>query len=490
MPDLPHADVQGLVLRTYAMPALRVIALKVEKSGSARQFLGKLVQGGDAPQLATATGWTVKPAYCLNIGLTFSGLRALGVPASSLASFPEEFQEGAAARAERVGDIGDSSPQYWIDCFGSAEIHILLFLFAQTEESLEQVTRVLRDMYAMDKAMAELSVHDARSLPEGKAHFGYRDGFAQPVIEGGPPPVLPDILPEAPAGEFLLGYPSQYTDFTYPVPMPPALGRNGSFVAFRILAQDCHGFEQFLTESARATGLDRELIAAKLCGRWRNGVPLSLSPDSPGEHIPMEQRNSFDYVPSDCAPDAFDDTRGYRCPLGSHIRRMNPRSSTVAGGAGLKHRIIRRGLAYGPPYDPNNPDDGIERGLLGLFIGASLKDQFEFLMSDWGNKGSFAPGLRGTRDPIIGDNSAPDAAFLIPVQGRKRPIELGGLSRFVTCRGAAYCFLPSAVAIRYISGLSEAFSGPGRDPADHDATRLRRNHHEPETGTDPFIPRS
>ena len=98
--------------------------------------------------------------------------------------------------------------------------------------------------------------------------------------------------------------------------------------------------------------------------------------------------------------------------------------------------------------------DGIERGLLGLFIGVSLKDQFEFLMSDWANKGSFAPGLRDTRDPIIGNNSVSGATFLIPMPGQKRPLEVSGLSSFVITRGAAYCFLPSATAIRYISGLS------------------------------------
>ena len=337
--------------------------------------------------------------------------------------------------------------------FASPDLHVLLFLFAQADDILERMTSQIRAMFVQSGAMAELSRHDARSLPESKAHFGYRDGFAQPTIEGGLPPLMPDALPQAPAGEFLLGYPSQYADFSYPVPEPAVLGQNGSFVAFRVLAQDCHGFEQFLTQTARQTGLDRELIAAKLCGRWRNGVPLSLSPHASGDEIPLDKRNVFDYIPSSSVPDAFDDTRGYRCPLGSHIRRMNPRSAVVAGGGGLKHRIIRRGLPYGPPYDPEKPDDGIERGLLGLFIGVSLKDQFEFLMSDWANKGSFAPALRDTRDPVIGDNSDSGAAFLIPVEGQKRPIELSGLSRFVTCRGAAYCFLPSATAIRYIASL-------------------------------------
>jgi hypothetical protein len=115
--------------------------------------------------------------------------------------------------------------------------------------------------------------------------------------------------------------------------------------------------------------------------------------------------------------------------------------------------LIRRGLPYGPPYDPAAPDDGIDRGLLGLFIGVSLKDQFEFLMSDWANKGTFAPGLRGTRDAIIGDNSAADATFLVPRDGQST-IVLNGLARFVTCRGGAYAFLPSTTALRHLGQVA------------------------------------
>jgi len=111
MTDLPRADIQGFILRTYAMPLLRILALKVEQSAAARRFLGKLAMAreggngsGELPQLATAVDWDIKPQYCLNIGLTYAGLAALGLPAASLASFPAEFVEGAAARAERVGD--------------------------------------------------------------------------------------------------------------------------------------------------------------------------------------------------------------------------------------------------------------------------------------------------------------------------------------------------------------------------------------------------
>ena len=440
-------------MRTYAMPALRVLVLKVEQPALAARFLGSLVSGDPTtPQLTTAAAWSVKPESCVNIAFTHAGLVALQLSAGSLESFPEDFREGAVARAGRIGDTGDSAPETWKGGLAGSDVHALLIVFAQSEAELDSVTARLRAALSDGPAFSEISVHEGRALEGNVAHFGYRDGFAQPTIDGGLPAMLPDVLPKAPAGAFLLGHESQYEGFTYPVPAPAdQLGQNGSFVAFRILEQDCHGFEEFLTAAAQQTGLDRELIAAKLCGRWRNGVPLALSPETPDPTLPVEKYNSFDYTPTEALPDAYDDKRGYRCPIGAHIRRMNPRHAVVAGNSGLKRRIVRRGLPYGPPYDPANPHDGIERGLLGIFIGVSLKDQFEFLMADWSNKGSFAPGLRGTRDPVIGDN--PDGAtFLMPVEGGKT-VEITGLSRFVRCRGSAYAFLPSVTAIKFLSTL-------------------------------------
>lgn len=450
MADVPLSDVQGLVMRGYAMPTLRVFVLAIDDADGARRFLASLVDGGGlVPQLTTAAQWASKPDVCVNVALTYGGLGALQLPPSALASFPEEFVAGAAARADLVGDTDASAPEHWKGELAGPRVHMLLCLFAQSESLLEASSSALRTAYGHNAACVELSCHDARGLPGNVAHFGYRDGFAQPTIEGGLPPLLPDVLPAAPAGAFLLGHPSQYAGFTYPV--PELIGANGSFVAFRILAQDCAAFEQFLRDGARQTGLDAELLAAKLCGRWRNGVPLALAPASPDADIPLERYNSFDYLPTAGVPDAYDDRRGYRCPIGAHVRRMNPRHSAVAGNSGLKRRVVRRGLPYGAPYDPDTPNDGIERGLLGLFIGVSLKDQFEFLMSDWANKGTFAPGLRETKDPVLGDNTAPGAKFLIPVEGRRAPMEVDGLSRFVTCRGAAYGFLPSTSAIRYLA---------------------------------------
>lgn len=249
-------------------------------------------------------------------------------------------------------------------------------------------------------------------------------------------------------GEFLLGYPSQFDRFSYPVPAPAELGVNGSFAALRVLEQDVDAFADFVARQASATGLSEGLIEAKLCGRWRNGTPLVLSPDTdtPEPPIPLEALNDFDYVGE------YGDEWGYRCPVGSHIRRMNPRGQRVAGDGGHLHRVVRRGIAYGPPYDPAQPADGQARGLLGLFIGVSLHDQFEFLMTQWTNDGIFAAGLGRTNDPLIGAQATGAGSFAIPRAGGT--VVLHGLTRFVTTRGGAYCFLPSVSAVRYLAALA------------------------------------
>lgn len=440
------ADVQGLILRGYTMPVARHLGLHVREPRAARTFLAALIADGDrsVPSITTAEQWTVKPDCCVNLGITFRGLVAIGVPAEHLASFPAEYAEGAAARAAKVGDTGSSAPAHWVSWLADPGPHLLLSLFAQSTTTLDVATRQLES--AWSSGCVELGRHDGAWLPGRVAHFGYRDGLSQPTIEGVPPSGLPDNLPRAPVGEFLLGYRSQHDRFTYPVPTPPALGTNGSFAAFRILEQDVDAFAEFLTEQAARTGMSEELIAAKLCGRWRNGVPLVLSPktDTPHPPIPPEALNDFDYV------GRYGDERGYRCPIGAHIRRMYPRGQRVVGNGGHLHRIIRRGIPYGSPYDPAHPRDGQARGLLGLFIGVSLRDQFEFLMAEWANDGRFVGGLGNTKDPLLGANGEDTGSFTIP-RPQGPPVVLSGLSRFVTTRGGTYCFLPSISGIRCLA---------------------------------------
>jgi deferrochelatase/peroxidase EfeB len=427
------------------MDALRLFVLEVRDAAAARKILAAL-------PVTSGAIWDSKPDYCLNVAITYSGLAALQFPAESLASFPPEFVQGAANRADFVGDTGANAPANWKPAFVSPGAHVLLLLFAQTKDILEVQTASLRQQWSGGQVLAERFVQDSGMLPDSLAHFGYRDGFSQPTIDGGLGNPVPEMAPSSPAGEFILGYPSQFDQFSYPVPQPPELGFNGSFLALRILEQDCAAFDRMLQEAPTKYGISGEKLAAKLCGRWRNGIPLALSPetDAPATPIPLEKLNQFDYAPTPDHPETYNDARGNRCPIGAHMRRNNPRNSTIAGGGGLRHRIIRRGLPYGPVFDPNNPNDGIERGLLGLFIGASLKDQFEFLMSDWVNGDTFAPGISGSRDPVLGNIADGAGKFTIPVENGNK-IVVSGFSRFVTTRGAAYGFIPSLTALRSLS---------------------------------------
>jgi Dyp-type peroxidase family len=443
------ADIQGLILRSYKMPRIRGFVLRVDDPARIRAMLGKFAEGGGGlPAVRPATPWDVKPDFCLNVGLTFDGLRALGLPQESLASFPEEFAAGAAGRAAEVGDTGASAPEYWTGGLNSGQAHLLFSLSAQTDAVISEMSRSLRSVFSGNGAF-ELFSADGAMLPNYRAHFDYVDGISQPIVAGAPvykpdsPQVVNywDPLEASPLGAFVLGYESQHRGLTYPYPSPDTLGRNGSFAALRILKQDCAAFERYLDKQAEALAMDRELIAAKLCGRWRNGVPLALSPESSdAAALARDQWNNFDYS---------DDLQGARCPFGSHIRRNNPRNTSIGGNGGQRHRIMRRGLPYGPPFDPNHPDDGIERGLLGLFICGSLKDQFEFLMKHWIQDGDFI-GIGEDRDPIVGNQPSGEGRFRFRDGAGKRVV-LRGMPSFVTTRGAAYCFLPSITALKWIA---------------------------------------
>ena len=198
-----------------------------------------------------------------------------------------------------------------------------------------------------------------------------------------------------------------------------------------------------------------------MCGRWRNGVPLALSPDTdtPAGSLSPEQLNDFGYVEADGSGDA----KGIHCPVGAHIRRVNPRGEPVAGqgvpgGSNNSHRLIRRGLPYGPTYEPDKPYDGIERGMLFQFINSFIENQYEFVLRRWVNDSEFAGAFRlhpRSKDPLIAAQMPAESIFVIPQANGSAPIEITGLSSFVTTKAAAYTFLPSITAIKFIATLGE-----------------------------------
>ena len=473
-PAIDYADVQGTILRGYRVDLARHFILAITDAAAAGRLLAALVDGtGGLPRITTAERWRVKPECFLNVGFTAAGLSPLGVTAQQLSTFDAAFQRGATnpTTAQTVGDVGGSAPATWIGGLANgAQVHVVLSVWVAKDPAvLEAITARLRT--AFTGCLTELSAHDANALPDNHVHFGYRDNIAQPTVLGAPPrkhPAPDDQLPVA-TGEFLLGYTNQ-TPGTYSV-SPPQLSTNSSYAAFRILEQDVAGFEAFLTKYSARAGIDVETLAARVCGRWRNGNPLALATDAPGPLLPKDQLNNFTYRTKD--DPATDDTLGIKCPIGSHIRRNNPRNQDVIGTTGQHHRIVRRAMPYGPPYDPAHPD-ATPRGLIGYFINASLTNQFEFLASQWNLGSAFVKSQEGPggksdgnafynisgEDVFLGVNDpsvAPGTSFTLAALGEKgsNNTVLTGFSRMITTRGSAYVFLPSITGLRYLAALAK-----------------------------------
>ena len=430
-------DIQAGALYPRPSPyAGAYILLRIDERRAGRELLRRLI-----PVLDAAAG----PAdpnkqATLTAALSYQGLKALGVPQSSLDSFPPEFQQGMAARAEVLGDTGESAPAHWEAPLGSSDVHIALVVLApdaaQRDTIFDRARESLRDL----TGVVPIWRQDVYALPNEREPFGFKDGMGQPAIEGSG--IAGNNPHEAPlkAGEFVLGYEDETGDLPA-MPQPEVLGRNGTYVVFRKLHARVAAFRQYLRARA-ASPAEEELLAAKFVGRWRSGAPLALAPerDDPELGADGQRNNAFMYG---------DDPRGLKCPFGAHARRMNPRDSVVVGEVRL-HRMIRRGTSYGPPLPEGVlEDDGADRGIVFAFVGAHLARQFEFVQAQWVNDGKFI-GAPDETDPLVGPNGR-SGQFTVPQQPVRRRLQ--GLPAFVVNRGGEYCFMPSLNALRWIAEL-------------------------------------
>jgi deferrochelatase/peroxidase EfeB len=461
--ELQLDDIQGNVVRGYNMQHARHFMLAGSSPGTAAAFIGALVAPPDAgggPRISTAAPWKDKPHYCLNIGFTAPGLVFLGLPPSLMQNFPDAYTQGAARRADSLGDTAAAAPAAW--AYGGqdqAAEHIVLSLYTNEHRTraLEHVSTELRAL--MSKyAMKELAHFDAAAFPHGAVHFGYRDGIAQPNIAGAPGRQTPDMQPASTPGEFLLGrhYVNQFAG-NWLGDLPPELGDNAAYGVLRMMRQEVQAFEDLLRRVANRYAVDPEWVAAKLMGRWRNGAPLSMSPGmtQPAQVPGPEKINNFDYAPSDRQPMLYDDRQGLRCPIGAHIRRLNPRSAIVMGKPHTR-RLIRRAMPYGPEWTAGQQPDGIERGLVGYFVCGDIEAQFEFLYRTWVNADYSTSGLRGTREPFLGAQPPEGGRFVIRTENTLDPIVIDDLPRLTVTRGCLYCFMPGIGGLRFLARLGPA----------------------------------
>jgi Dyp-type peroxidase family len=437
---LEFDDIQHILITRVPALTGRYEFLSFREPAQGRAWLGAVREKVPSAKAAVDTLDAEKRWVC--VAFTWNGLRALGVDEASLATFPEEFRRGMAARWQVLGDTGKNHPNKWVGGLAGPELHAIVILFARDAAAREQSVREHSAYLARTPGVEVLSSLDLEAIqPSDKVreHFGYRDRLTSPEIEGTGVVPTPGSGPAIKPGEFILGYPDE-EGLPGQLPQPEILSRNGSFMAYRRLQQHVGAFRDFLRQHGGPAAEDQEWLAAKLMGRWRSGAPLVLAPekDDPAIADDPQRSNNFNYAQMD--------PQGYAVPLGAHIRRMNPRDTAVNV---RRRRMIRRGATYGPALPEGSAEDGVERGIAAFVICASLVRQFEFAQNVWVNDPNFHE-LGNEHDPMIGTQDG-TFDFTIP----KRPIrkKIKGLPAFTTVKGGAYFFVPGIKALQYLAAV-------------------------------------
>jgi Dyp-type peroxidase family len=451
-----------MLLSAYGhLPWSANVLLRIEEPARARAWIGSL-----ADAVTTARGKHHGPGA--NLAFTHPGLGKLGFGAPPEA-FPLVFVDGMASerRARLLGDTGSSAPAQWLWGAQPNAVDVLLLLFAHEGRALDALLADHRAAFA-GGGLHEVAMLVGERHPDGREHFGFSDGIAQPAIRGEhrSEPARRRTNPDndVAAGEFVLGYVNEYglpaetvtidaaADPTAALSSAGAgkrdFGRNGSYLVLRQLEQDVAAFWRFLDASTQGPeGSDkraRDRLAAKFLGRWPSGAPLVKAPDydDPG----FTNDNDFGFAA---------DRDGLRCPIGAHIRRANPRDGFAADRPresvrrSNRHRILRRGRPYGPRIENILVDDGQSRGLVFICLNSDIERQFEFVQQTWLNNVTFS-GLTNEADPFVG---APSRGGLMTIPAEPIRTRVKGIPRFVTTKGGAYFFLPGLRALRYLAGL-------------------------------------
>ena len=438
-PELELDDIQSGALFERPSPYVGTyLMLRIADRADGRELVRRLHRIATSSRTPDSNDDT-----SLTVGFSYRGLEALGVPQSSMDSFAPEFREGMAARASVLGDVGESGPEHWEPPFGSSDVHVAIAALApdaaRVEAAAEQARRAHLELPGLEVVWRQ----DCYQLATGRTSFGFKDGIGQPSVEGSGRPSTSPREPPLKAGEIILGYPDETGELP-PMPTPEVLGRNGTYVVFRKLHTKVAAYRRYLRDRA-ATREEEQLLGAKMVGRWQSGAPLALAPDRDDPELGADPARNNDFL-------FADDPRGFKCPVGAHARRANPRDAMDQDGSVdvRLHRMIRRGTSYGPMLPEGAlDDDGVERGIIFVFAGAHLKRQFEFVKTQWLNDGIFI-GAPTERDPLVGPNDG-TSAFTIP----QRPIRrrLQELPPFVVTRGGEYFFAPGLTAMRWLAEL-------------------------------------
>ncbi len=505
--EIDKGEVQSIVFDGFGqLPSAEFFVLRFSPDSQAREFIRALcglpISRQPEEGLLKAALWD-ESTLKLDLRITFGeearllGAAALGLSASGLEAIlgpdhpvletlPGPFRSGMHQRAARLGDVGEEAPDRWRWSDGSdgAPARSSAILAVYSRDRADHHARVAAYLALTEQfGVAVVDRQEADPLEEGFPvdHFGFRDGVVQPLIAGTNKAALktgsPDVVP---AGEMIIGYRNVQGFTAPPIGIPAGFdpltilpdvssghtfpnfskrepdrfagwrdfGRNGTMMSVRVLEQHPKAFEEACRNAARdllasysnldpetRRRIDARWVGAKLIGRWQSGASLIAHADDPGTAGAEDYRLDF----------GRDDPQGLRCPLGSHVRRANPRDSLVPGDETElaivnRHRIMRRGRNY-------TRSEGEERGLFFIGLCENLERQFEFVQTSWLKSGQFHT-LDNEGDALVGRDRG-TGQYSIPVAGGtlKARVDFG----FTTLRAGGYFFVPGRSALVYLA---------------------------------------
>jgi Dyp-type peroxidase family len=473
------SDIQGVIKKGYGKHEGSVYALlQMSDKAKGKEYLNSI------KSLITRITSNNNDVV-LNVAFTYKGLQLLGIEEKVVNNtFQREFVEGMAhsIRAPYLGDEGSNDPINWK--WGGPkndDAHILLLIYGKDQNITDKFYNKEKLRF-IEKGISEVYAEKGRLLPNGKEHFGFKDGIAKPAING----IHNTNVYKFKTGEFVLGYMNEYNNYSdspkvkvsdFPnanldwyVPKEPDrdneeayydLGKNGTYLVYRQMSQRVKTFWKYQSEQNNSNKFQAIKTASKMVGRWPNGDPLVKYPEKPSDSESNDDNNFMYYK---------NDIDGLKCPYGSHIRRTNPRDwlitekdNKISSEMIRKHQMLRRGRPWGEPLvddlnteklielSANGDDNDDERGLHFLAIVSSISRQFEFVQNTWVKSTVFG-ALTGENDPIIGTKKAKansaTGGFTCPAHPiRKKYKEVPQFTRVV---GGEYFFMPGLRAYDFI----------------------------------------
>ena len=363
------------------------------------------------------------------------------MPEEILASFPDEFREGMAARAEQLGDRGPSAPEHWEAGLGTGEAHVLATVYAIDDEHLERRAEELRGVGARG-GRDDAGPRDARRGAAGRARPLRLLRRDRPAGRGGqrraprPGDGQPDgagrlARRRAPASSCTATSTRTARCRRRRRRLSTATGPTRSTASCTWTSRPSGATSP---SAGGSTPAGRELLAAKIVGRWRDGTPLARlarRPDARPRRRPRaDQRLLLRRRPSGAALPG---------------RRAHPPRQPAR-----RRGLLRRPADQPPPHHPPRPalrpraarrrarGRRRERGLVFVCFNASIWRQFETIQTLWIDDGD-PFGLGADKDFLIGQPDGDGGKMTIPGHP---PFFLKPQPRFVTVRGGEYLFRP------------------------------------------------